>query len=260
MNIVWGLPTQTRTVKKEKFETPVLTMHGVVEKGANRKFTFNSAAKELLGLIPGDSLIVFGFDGPQVFIMSTGVVEKDEEGKIVSEIPAGNFVINKGLGFSDKKYYNYIASEHSLDTSVDNYLHLETIEGQPFVKVTSITNDGATVNKTITTEVVEKEATLEVTEIAVEEAEQEPEVFEANAVEATQEDVWEVEETVKPAPVVEEAPKFKIKPTIKTPEVKATPDASRVKFAVDNTEDEVAPKANDVAPWEDSAADEDEEW
>lgn len=264
MNIVWGLPTQTRNVKKEKFENAVLTLNAVKEKGANRKFVFNSAAKDLLGIIPGESLITIGFSGKDVFIMSTGQVERDEEGKIVSEIPANHFVINKGLGFSDKRYFNYIVSENALSPGVDNYLHLEKVEGQPYVKVASITNDG-----TITEESVEKfdETHVEVAPITeeiasvVEEVEQEPEVFEAIAVE---DDNWDdvlqspQSPVVEEKPVVEETPKFKIKPAVKTPEVKAEPDTKRVKFAIDNTEEEATP-TNEV-PWDTNDAEEDEEW
>ena len=48
--INWGIPNAGRTKKEEQFNTPVVTMSAIIKDGAGRKFSFNKAAAEALGI------------------------------------------------------------------------------------------------------------------------------------------------------------------------------------------------------------------
>jgi hypothetical protein len=129
--VSWGIPKQ-RTAKVEKFDTPVVTM-SAIDKGSGRKFSFNKAAQELLGLVGGESHVKIGFGGDSMYIQS-----QDAEGE-------GTFPMTKGCTFSNKRIYEYIVKRSTLDSSEDNFLHLATVEGQPYVTVSHASTDATLV-------------------------------------------------------------------------------------------------------------------
>lgn len=125
--VIWGVPTQ-RAKKEEKFNTPVVTMSSLAKKGAGRKFSFNAAAQDVLGLEGGETYVSFGFntENGDIYLMSSE-----------TETPNG-FLLTKQCTFSNKRVFEYIAKNKELDTNEENYLHLTAVEGEPFYKVASI--------------------------------------------------------------------------------------------------------------------------
>ena len=73
--INWGIPNAGRTKKEEQFNTPVVTMSAIIKDGAGRKFSFNKAAAEALGLVKPDennaSYVSFGFNGNDLYCKSS---------------------------------------------------------------------------------------------------------------------------------------------------------------------------------------------
>jgi hypothetical protein len=130
--LIWGVPAQRKT-KTEKFNTPVATMHDLAKKGSGRKISFNKAAQELLGIIPGESHVSFGFDpdNGDTYIQCSQ-----------TETPNSFAVSKTSASISNKRTYEYIAKSKDLNTDVENYLHLDTVDGQPYVVVFNITVDG----------------------------------------------------------------------------------------------------------------------
>jgi hypothetical protein len=128
-NVQWGVPTQ-RTKKMEKFNTPVITMNSLAKKGAGRKFQFNKAAVEALGLESGESYITFGFQGDKILVLASA----DEQS------PA-SLKITKSYSISNKKTYEYIAKSKDLDTNSENYLYLNSVDGQPYMEIKCIGNE-----------------------------------------------------------------------------------------------------------------------
>jgi hypothetical protein len=126
--LIWGVPTQ-RTKKEEKFSTPVVTMSALEAKGAGRKFSFNKAAQEALGLEEGESYVSFGFSDDKIFVIS------DQK-----ETPNG-VQITKQFSLSNKRLYEYIAKIKALNTNTENHLHLSAVAGEPYYEVTSIESE-----------------------------------------------------------------------------------------------------------------------
>jgi len=124
----WGVPTQRTARKTEKFTTPVVTMSAIV-KGSGRKMSFNKAAQEALGLIGGDSYVAIGFDEGRIGFQSS-----------VDEVE-GSFKLTKTCTFSNGKVVEYIAKIKGLNTDVENHLHLSIVEGQPYMEVSTISDD-----------------------------------------------------------------------------------------------------------------------
>ena len=208
MEITWGVPTATRTVKEERFTTPVVSLVAITASKAARKFTFNKAAKEALGLTDYCN-VMLGFSEGKLVVKNLGNLEEGEE------VPYGAFTVTKSMTFSDKKIFEHIIKLNNLDIAVENHIHLGFIEGQPFMIQTSIESD------TVTAEDVFKSDE----EIAVSQAPVAEAVVEKPTVKAVK--------TIKPLP-----------------EVKAEAAPERVKFAIDNTEEEPV-----ISP-----VDEEEEW
>jgi len=119
--IDWGIPNSGRTRKTEKYDTPVVTMSAILKDGAGRKFSFNNAAIEALGLVkPTEdkiSYVAFGFSGDDLYCKSTNMESNDV------------FKTNKSFSFSDKKMFEYIAKRKELVVTCENHLFLEEVEG-----------------------------------------------------------------------------------------------------------------------------------
>jgi hypothetical protein len=170
-NLQWGVPQQ-RTKKVEKFNTSVITMSSLAKKGAGRKFSFNKAAIEALGLEGGESYITFGFDPKNGIVV---LASKDETPSALK--------ITKSFSVSNKKTFEYIAKTKELDTEVENYLHLVTVEGQPYMEVSMIeVGDGsepsATTEEEETVEAIPEDSTSEEIDESVEEKVEEVETEE----------------------------------------------------------------------------------
>ena len=130
MGINWGVPVQ-RKKKEEKFKTPVVTMSAFAGKGSGRKLTFNQAAVDSLGLVKpedgNESFVTFGKDTDTGDIVLMSSLEDKPEMKF--------FRVNKSFSFSDKRTYEFIANSLGLETSVENYLHFDKVEGESYFKV-----------------------------------------------------------------------------------------------------------------------------
>lgn len=147
--VTWGVPTQ-RTRKVEKFNTPVITMSAIAE-GTGRKFSFNKAAQDLLGLVKGEAYVGIGFSGDNVYVKS---FDNDDS--------PTSFKLTNTFTFSNKKYFEYLAKLNGLDTSTENHLHIEELEGQGMCKVALISQDG---DDDSTEETAKTEETVEVEEV-----------------------------------------------------------------------------------------------
>lgn len=108
-NVVWGEVPAQRTRKQEQFSHPVVTMSAIDKPGAGRKFSFNKAAQEALG-IKGEDRVSFGFEtnGKRIFIRK-------------AEGDAG-FQLTKTCTLSDKRTYEFIAKRWDLNSEVENHL------------------------------------------------------------------------------------------------------------------------------------------
>ena len=106
-----AVPTQ-RTRKQEKYNFPAVTMVALDKPGVGRKFIFNKAAQELLG-ISGEDYISFGFSPDKSII----AVRKNDT--------IAGLKLTKTCTVSDKKTYEFIAKILNLDTTRENSFRLE---------------------------------------------------------------------------------------------------------------------------------------
>ena len=111
-NVNWGVPTRNRNKKTEKYDTPVLTMVALEEKGKKRKFCLNKALVEALNIVGGETKVNFGF-GPGGIYLGTF-----DEGLLVK----------KNNSFSDRKTYDYMTKVLNLNTNVENELHFTSLD------------------------------------------------------------------------------------------------------------------------------------
>ena len=107
-----AVPTQ-RTRKQEKYNFPAVTMVALDKPGVGRKFVFNKAAQELLG-VSGEDYISFGFSPDKSII----AVRKNDT--------IAGLKLTKTCTISDKKTYEFIAKILNLDTTKENSFRLET--------------------------------------------------------------------------------------------------------------------------------------
>ncbi len=161
--IDWGVPTNRKSsTKVEKFNTPVVTMSALSGKGSGRKFTFNKAAIDALGLVSPDketgaqSYVTFGRNPETGDVVLMALAEENENMKA--------FKTNKSYSFSDKKTYEFITNSFSLKNDVENYLHFEVVENQPYFMITNASNDNT---------VIEQAPVVEETAVAQEEVQEE---------------------------------------------------------------------------------------
>jgi hypothetical protein len=191
-DLIWdAVPTQ-RKKKEELFSTPVMSMSAIEKVGAGRKFSFNKAAQELLG-IEGENRISFGFtpDGAHIFVRK----ETSEE---------RGFKLTQTCTISDKKTYEFVAKRLNLNTDAENHFDLIPLEG--FCELMLKAN-----TETATEEVIEfaKTNVGEVTDVEDMSADLSslPEVpeggatYEAGSVEDSAEEEWE---SVTEGPTAEE--------------------------------------------------------
>lgn len=105
--IIWGNVPAQRKRKEEKYNFAVVTMSAIDKPGAGRKFSFNKASQDLLG-IQGEDRISFGFtpDGKHIYL-------RKADGE-------AGFQLTKTCTISDKRTYEFISKRLGLDNSVEN--------------------------------------------------------------------------------------------------------------------------------------------
>lgn len=130
-NLEWGVPTQ-RKKKVEKFDTPVVTMAQLEGKGTGRKFSFNKAAQEKLGIdAEVEQTVMVGFEKGE-----------DKKGifiKIVNGENENGYRLTKSGTFSNKKVFEFITDLRELSNEVENELHLVDSEVAEVMEVSKIT-------------------------------------------------------------------------------------------------------------------------
>jgi hypothetical protein len=190
-NLIWdGVPAQ-RTRKSEKYDFAVVTMSAIDKPGAGRKFTFNKAAQDVLG-INGEDRVSFGFSTDRTII----AVRK----------AAGDagLKLTKTCTLSDKRTYDFIAKILDLDITQETDLEIVASNGLLTLnRLTWLTNkvndevqDAAPYQEEeyISAPAVEPvvEEAEESFELAGEVEEEEEEVFEMPTSESEEstEDVW----------------------------------------------------------------------
>ena len=115
-NLIWdGVPAQ-RQRRGEKFDFAVVTMSAIDKPGAGRKFSFNKAAQDVLG-IQGEDRVSFGFSTDRTII----AVRK----------AAGDagLKLTKTCTISDKRTYDFIAKLLDLDITQETELKIEESNG-----------------------------------------------------------------------------------------------------------------------------------
>lgn len=115
-NLIWdGVPVQ-RQRRSEKYNFPVVTMSAIDKPGAGRKFSFNAAAQNVLG-IQGEQRVSFGFSTDRTII----AVRK----------AAGDagLKLTKTCTVSDKRTYDFIAKILDLDITKETELEIKESNG-----------------------------------------------------------------------------------------------------------------------------------
>ena len=115
-NLIWdGVPAQ-RQRRGEKYNFPVVTMSAIDKPGAGRKFSFNKAAQDVLG-IQGEQRVSFGFSTDRTII----AVRK----------AAGDagLKLTKTCTISDKRTYDFIAKILDLDITKETELEIKESNG-----------------------------------------------------------------------------------------------------------------------------------
>lgn len=174
-NVNWGIPT-LRAKREDKYTTPVVTMNSLLLKGAGRKFCFNRAAQNAMGMNPDvDQSILVGF-GP--------------EGQIYFKLDQGlndnGYRLTKTGTFSNKRVYEYIAKYLKLDTDQDNVFDL-VYENEGIYRIEKIEETVENSNEETTFDTTEESE--ETTTVVDEVEDSELEVTETETVE-TSEDLW----------------------------------------------------------------------
>jgi hypothetical protein len=182
-NVVWGLVPAQRTRKQEKFNGPVVTMSAIDKPGAGRKFSFNKAAQELLGIV-GEDRVSFGFIPAE---KSFGIFVR----KVTDD---SGFLLTKTCTFSDKKTYEFIAKRLDLNTEVETNFDVAMVAGQNYAQLTLKTSDNVAIPAEIAS--IDTEADNDVEDIAehidtdpISEVEESLETVQDDE-ESTEEDVW----------------------------------------------------------------------
>lgn len=106
VDFVWDAVPAQRPQKVEKYDYPVVTM-GIAIKGGARKFSFNKASQELLG-IKGEGRVSFGFN-----TNSKIVAVRKAEGE-------AGLRLTKTCTTSDKRTYDFMSKLLELSNDVEN--------------------------------------------------------------------------------------------------------------------------------------------
>lgn len=164
-SVEWGITPQ-RTVRKEKFNFPAMTLVAIDDSksgkgsGSNRKIAFNKAAIATLGLSGDSSAVSFGFaknesGNDQIFLK---VVTPSDEKSVYN--------LNKSNTFSNKRLFNHVSKLMNLDNSVENTFKLsETADSSVYsLEVVSETTSVATPMNDVEEDTATATATEEIIE------------------------------------------------------------------------------------------------
>ena len=114
-DLIWDAVPAQRKRKEEKYSFAAVTMSAIDKPGAGRKFSFNKAAQETLG-IQGEDRVSFGFtaDGLHIYIRKAS----GEAG----------FKLTKTCTLSDKRTYEFIAKRLNLNTELETTFTMTTAD------------------------------------------------------------------------------------------------------------------------------------
>lgn len=138
---MFGKPDE-RIKRVEKYDFAVLTMCKFEGKGTSRKFVFNKAATELLGLDTDNTATVgFVFQEGQVYLANT------------TGTNASGYGVTKGMpkSFSDSKVYSFLAKNWGIEDTLNRedvelkltQLNEATFNNYPVLQVTILSNEVA---------------------------------------------------------------------------------------------------------------------
>lgn len=115
-DLIWNDVPKQRQRKVERFDTAVVSLSAIEKVGAGRKFVFNKAAQELLG-IKGKDRVSFGFtkDGQHIYLRKSAT----EAGYELTQV----------CTISDKKTYEFIAKQCNLNIEEENHFDVVAVEG-----------------------------------------------------------------------------------------------------------------------------------
>jgi hypothetical protein len=134
-DLIWDAVPAQRKRKEEQFTTPVVTMSSLEKVGAGRKFTFNKAAQELLGIV-GEDRVSFGFQAS-----TKSIFIKRASGD-------AGFKLTKTCTLSDKRTYEFISKMLELNNDVENHFDLAASPiGQGVVGMTLMVTDNVVIEE-----------------------------------------------------------------------------------------------------------------
>lgn len=114
--LIWDEVPAQRKRKQEQFAFPVITLSAITKLGAGRKFSFNAAAQEHLGITGGER-ISFGFSTDK----KLAAVRKATGDQ--------GFPLTQACTISDKKTYEFMVKIFNLDTAVENHFEITEVNG-----------------------------------------------------------------------------------------------------------------------------------
>jgi hypothetical protein len=242
--ILWdAVPTQ-RKKKEEKYSTAVLTMHKVEKVGGARKFEFNKAAQTALGIV-GKDKVSFGYNAAEkrVFLRKSTLDTALE--------------LTQTCTLSDKRTYEYIAKNFGINIE----------EGAEFDLLPASIAEGAYELRVIGASIIADIPTLTISKVELGEISDEEELeadlsslpeIPQGGVEYVEEPTFEsgIDTTIEhDANDVVDQVEVEMPFDVDNVEVMPETAPKRVKFAVDNTEEEVA-----TVPAPEEEAEEEDEW
>lgn len=171
-NLIWDSVPAQRTRKTEKYDFPVVTMSAIDKPGAGRKFSFNKAAQDVLG-INGEDRVSFGFSTDRTIIA------------IRKAAGDAGLKLTKTCTLSDKRTYDFIAKILDLDITKETDLEIVLSNGLLTLNRLTATEAAAPEVEAIEEVVTETEESFDLVgeiEATVEES--------AEITESNEEDVW----------------------------------------------------------------------
>lgn len=115
-NLIWDSVPVQRQRRGEKYNFAVVTMSAIDKPGAGRKFSFNKAAQEILG-IQGEDRVSFGFSTDRTIIA------------IRKATGDAGLKLTKTCTISDKRTYDFITKILDLDITQETELKIENSNG-----------------------------------------------------------------------------------------------------------------------------------
>ena len=242
--IFWDSTPVQRTKKEEKYTTPVLTMYPVEKVGGARKLGFNKAAVAALGLVWKDK-VSFGYN-----VNEKRVFTRKSNSEAATEI-------SQTFTLRNQKAYETIAK----------YFSINIEQGAEFDLLPASIAEGAFELRVIGASIIADIPTLTISKVELGEISDEEELeadlsslpeVPQGGVEYVEEPTFEsgIDTTIEhDANDVVDQVEVEMPFDVDNVEVMPETAPGRVKFAVDNTEEEVA-----TVPAPEEEAEEEDEW